>query len=80
MSRCGCVPKPLPRRDAVLVDHAQRAEAHVRGVVVVGERERVVRVEPAVVGVAALPGATDCDIGGVHAANVSQIHARATGR
>ncbi len=41
MSRCGCVPKPRARRDAVLVDHAQRAEAHVRRVVVVGEREGV---------------------------------------
>ena len=70
MSRCPCCPKPLPGRDAILVDHAQRAEAHVLGVVVVRERERVKRAQPAVVGVAALPGATDRDIGGVHAANV----------
>ena len=42
----------LAGRDAVVVDHAQRAEAHVLGVVVVGEREGVVGVEPAVVGVA----------------------------
>src|SRR6185436_19336249 len=32
--------------DDVLVDHAQRAEAHAGGVVVVPERERVPRVEP----------------------------------
>ena len=42
------------RLHAVLVDDAQRAEAHVRGIVVVGEAEAVERVEPAVVGVAAL--------------------------
>src|SRR6185436_2970104 len=41
----------------VLVDHPQRAVAHVPGVVVVGEGERVVGVEPAVVGVAALRAA-----------------------
>ena len=52
----------LPGRDAVLVDHAQRAEAHVRGVVVVGERERVERAQPAVVGMAALAGATDREL------------------
>ena len=38
------------RRDAVLVDDAQVAEAHVRRVVVVGEREAVVGLQPAVVG------------------------------
>ena len=37
-----------PRLHAVLVDHAQRAEAHVVRVVIVGEREAVKRVEPAV--------------------------------
>src|SRR5690606_20509238 len=42
------------RRDAVLVDHPERPEAHVLGVVVVREREGVVGVEPAVVGVPAL--------------------------
>ena len=35
--------EPAARRDAIFVDHAQRAEAHVRRIVVVGERERVVR-------------------------------------
>jgi hypothetical protein len=44
------------RRDGVVVEDAQVAEAHVRRVVVVGEREAVVAVEPAVVGVAAVAG------------------------
>ena len=47
------MPKPSPGCDAVLVDHAQRAEAHVLRVVVVGEGEGVIAVEPAVVEVAA---------------------------
>src|SRR5260221_5289431 len=47
--------------DAVLVDDAQRAEPHVRGIVVAGERKRVPGVEPAVLGVAALPGAADLE-------------------
>jgi hypothetical protein len=39
--------------DAVLVDDTQVAHAHVRGVVVVGEREAVEALEPTVVGEAA---------------------------
>jgi hypothetical protein len=46
-------------RDAVLVDDAQVAPTHVLGVVVVGEREAVVRVQPAVVGMASFLGAAD---------------------
>ena len=46
-------------RHAVLVDHAEAAKAHVRGVVVVGEREGVEALEPTVIGVAAIGGATD---------------------
>jgi hypothetical protein len=45
--------------DAVLVDDAQGAEAHVPRVVIIGEREGVVGVEPAVVGVATFVGASD---------------------
>jgi len=45
--------------DAVLVDHPQRPETHVGGIVVVGERERVEREQPAVVGTAALAAAAD---------------------
>src|SRR5688572_21226978 len=42
------------RPHAVFVDHAQRAVADVARIVVVGEREAVVGLEPAVPGVAAL--------------------------
>src|SRR5205085_9449506 len=42
------------RLHPVLVDHPQRPEAHVGRVVVVGEGEGVVGVQPAVVGVAAV--------------------------
>ena len=50
-------------RDAVVVDHAQAAEAHVPRVVVLAERERVAAVEPAPVGLAALGGRSDGDHG-----------------
>ena len=52
MSRCAWAPKPRPFGYAVLVDDAQRAIAHVLRVVIVGERKRVVRIQPAVVGMA----------------------------
>src|SRR3989442_1374525 len=42
------------RGDAILVDDAQRPEPHVLRVLVAGEGKAVVRVEPAVVGMAAL--------------------------
>src|ERR1051325_1580041 len=51
----------LPGRDGVFVDHAQRAEAHVRGVVVVGEGEGVARGEPAVPADAAVVGFANGD-------------------
>ena len=41
------------RRDTVFIDDAQIAEAHVRRIVIVGKRERVVALQPAVVGVTA---------------------------
>ena len=44
------------RRDAVFVDDAQVPEPHVVAVQVVREREAVVALEPAVIGVAALFG------------------------
>ena len=46
---------------AVLVDHAQGAEAHVARVVVVGEREGVAALEPAVAREPALVAAADPD-------------------
>jgi hypothetical protein len=47
------------RLHPVLVDDAQRPEAHVLGVVVVGEGEAVEGVEPPVLGVAPFVGAAD---------------------
>ena len=44
--------------DAVLVDDAQAAEAHVVGIVIVGETEAMPGIEPAVVGVASFDGGT----------------------
>ena len=44
------------RRDQVVVDDAQVAPAHVRRIEIVGERERVMTFQPAVVGMAALLG------------------------
>ena len=63
MSRCPWVPKPWPGCDAVLVDDPQGPEPHVLGVVVVGEGEGVVAVEPAVVGVAPLVALANLDHG-----------------
>ena len=54
------------RLHAVLVDHAQRAELDVLGIEVIGEREAVLRLEPAVVGVAALVAASDLVHGYLH--------------
>ena len=48
-----------PGRDDVLIDHAQRTEAHVGGVVVIGEAEGMPGAQPAVVGMAAFAGAAD---------------------
>ena len=61
--------KALARLDPVLVDHAQRAEAHVLRVVVVGEGERVAALEPAVPGMPALVAAPDLD----HGATIGQV-------
>ena len=49
------------RRDAVVIDHAQRLEAHVGRVAIAAERERVPAVEPAPVGAAALVRPTSLD-------------------
>ena len=55
------VPMPVgveavARRDAVIVDHAQRPEAHIVGVEVLPERERVTAVKPAEIGMPAILG------------------------
>ena len=51
----------LARRDAIVVDHAQRAEPHVRGIVILAERERVSAVEPVDLRAAARGGGSDDD-------------------
>src|SRR5262249_42443884 len=48
--------KPVARLDAIFVDHAQAAEGHEPRIVIVAERKCGVRIEPAIVGMAALPG------------------------
>jgi hypothetical protein len=65
----------LAAAHAVLVDHAQRAEAHVLVVVVVGEAERVPAVEPAVVGATALVGAADREAHRFSSVRVVRVHA-----
>ncbi len=49
--------------DEVIINDAERAEAHPIGVVIIGEAERMVGIEPAVLGVAAFMGFTDDDHG-----------------
>src|SRR6266850_2233052 len=51
----------LPWLHGVVVDHAQRAEPHVFGVVVVAEREGVPGIEPTGVGVEAVAGLAQLD-------------------
>jgi hypothetical protein len=51
------------RLDAILVDHAQGAEAHMLRVVIVAEGKAVPAVEPTEIGDAALPGGADCNHG-----------------
>ena len=62
-----------PRGDAILVQHAQGAEGHEGWVVVAGEGEGVVAVQPAVVGVPARGGAARGD------ARVGEGHGEGTG-
>jgi hypothetical protein len=45
-------PEALAGCDTILVDNTQAAESHVPGIVVVGETECVIGIEPSVVGVA----------------------------
>src|SRR5262245_53968525 len=52
------------RLHPVVVDDPQRAEAHVRRVVVVAEREGVATVEPVDAGAAALVGGSNVDHAG----------------
>jgi hypothetical protein len=46
--------KSRARSDAIFVNHAQAPEAHELRVIIIGKRKRVVRVEPAMIGVTPL--------------------------
>jgi hypothetical protein len=50
--------KPLATFNAILIDHPQAAVAHVRRVVIVRERESVVAVQPAMIGMTAFFGSS----------------------
>ena len=52
MLACGCGGKAGVRRDLVVVPDPQRAMAHIAGIVVAGEREVMLGLQPAVVGAA----------------------------
>ncbi len=54
-------PKTLRRGNAILINDPQGSESHVVPVMVGVEGERVVSVEPAVVGMAPLVSMTDCN-------------------
>ena len=59
MLRCPWVPKPCPPVDAIFVEHAQRPELDVVLVEIFREREAVVGLEPAMIGMAAICTASD---------------------
>jgi hypothetical protein len=54
-----CGSKPRPGGHAVFVDHPQRTHAHVGRIVVVAERESVLRAQPAETGDTAILAFTD---------------------
>src|SRR5438105_331793 len=54
-------PKAAPALHPVFIDHAQAAEAHVRRIVVIRERECMECIQPAVIGVATLICLPDLD-------------------
>src|SRR4051794_21514945 len=45
----------------VVVDHPETPESHVLGIIIIRKRERVISVEPAMVGVTAVFGFSDVD-------------------
>ena len=45
--------KATTAANRIVVDHTQRTKAHLRRIIIIGKRKRVVLVEPAVVGMAA---------------------------
>ena len=55
----GMGPKAVPGIDAIVVDHPERTEPRVRGVVVIGKGKGVMRFKPAMIGIAALVGSSE---------------------
>src|SRR6266853_3193672 len=53
--------KSSAARDAVVVHHAERAELHVLRIVIIRERKSEMRVQPAVVGMAAVTALANVD-------------------
>lgn len=53
----------LAGRDAIIVDDAQRTEAHVRRIVIISKGKGVMRIQPAVVGTAAFVRPSDIQFG-----------------
>ena len=53
--------KTVTRLYSVLIDHSQTTKGHVIRIMVLIKRERVIRVEPAKVEVAAIFGLANCD-------------------
>ena len=51
--------------DLILIDHPQAAEPHVRWIVIIGEAEAVIGIQPTVVRVASFGGATNGKTGSV---------------
>jgi len=52
-------PKTTPRRDHVVVENAERPPVQVLGIDVIGETERMIRLQPAMIEERALAGALD---------------------
>jgi hypothetical protein len=57
----GVCPETLTALHPVFVNHTQTAKTHVRRVMVIGKRKRVVAVKPSVVGMAAFGGPSNSD-------------------
>src|ERR1041384_7840013 len=53
--------KTAPRRNKILIDHAQAAKAHVPRIVILIKGERVIRIQPPMIEMPALPRLPDRD-------------------
>src|SRR5436190_18907034 len=68
-------PKSLTRRDEVLIHHPQAAKARLLRIEVVRKREGVMRLQPAVIGVAAVLGMANSDHAPLFAAGTGKTNA-----